>query len=491
MKKVPEKFKGCGIRVQCLKCRAEVTDTCLQKGKSIATCENKEKHKFKLVVHIPNTSCGKRTRLINSENFDSALIELTKFKQELQNNNFELTARKSEHAIVIEDSNNSLPVVVPVETEKVEVLQNIPRTEIQPVLIQNNIQIIESPTQITAPLQIPPAKYSLVDYIAQYLDFISGINTPFHLLRKLSPDHIKEIERVVERFCASLQKANYDVESLDLTSIGQNEVGIFCSYIVSELKISSYNKHCAIMKSFFNWCIQIKDCDIKNPFIKMRLSVAPKKDKTAISQEEFRALLDAITFENGQSILPNGKKINYYHEWLPIAFRLALETGLRAEEVVTLKFNNICELNKGVKAFKLVNLKVWRIQTGEDQSQINKYVKYVPITSSLNNLLLECGYLSHKGEDKFIIPFPSEFKLSYVQDIISRSFTHYIKLVSDRKVEYKDLRKTYITAITMALGDKAKLFTGHSDDAVIQKHYLADSVLMGGLTNLNIFDNCA
>lgn len=466
MKKVPAIFKGCGIRVHCLKCRSEVTDTCLAKGKSISTCANKDKHKFKLVVHVPGTSCGKRTRLINAATFDEALADLAKFKKELSSNTF--SAPNSENTVV---------------------LQTDPSQVQTPVLVQNNIQIIEA-AQVISPLQIPSPKFLLVDYIAQYLDFISGVNTPFHLMRKLSRDHIKETERVVERFCTSLKKNNYILETLDLGSIGQDEVGIFCNYIISDLKLSSYNKSCAIMKAFFNWCIQIKDCDIKNPFFKMRLAVAPKKEKTAITQSEFHALLNAITFENGKAILPNGKPTNHYHPWLTVAFRLALETGLRAEEVVTLKFNNICELKKGVLAFKLINLKVWRIKTGEDQAQINKYVKYVPITSSLNDLILECGYLSHQGTDKYIIPFPEGSNLSYVQDIISRSFTHYIKKVSTRKIEYKDLRKTYITAITMALGDKAKLFTGHSDDAVIKKHYLADSVLMAGLGNLNIFGDC-
>ncbi len=80
-----------------------------------------------------------------------------------------------------------------------------------------------------------------------------------------------------------------------------------------------------------------------------------------------------------------------------------------------------------------------------------------------------------------------ELKLNYIRAIISRSFTHFIKQVTNRKIEYKDLRKTYITHLTMALGDKTKFFTGHSNDAIIQNNYLADSVLASGLSNVNIF----
>jgi hypothetical protein len=60
-------------------------------------------------------------------------------------------------------------------------------------------------------------------------------------------------------------------------------------------------------------------------------------------------------------------------------------------------------------------------------------------------------------------------------------------VLTDPKIEYKDLRKTYITHLTMALGNKTKLFAGHSDDAVIQNHHLADAGLMGGLGKLDVF----
>jgi integrase len=455
MIKVPEKFRRCGIRVQCLKCRTEVTDTCHQKGVNIQNCQFKDKHKFKLVVHIPNTSCAKRTRLVATKDFDSALIELTKFKAEVK--------------------------------EEFQV-QNSDAEKLSTVPIQNETSHLSDKSNSTN--SIRNSKYLILELASKYIDALSGLNTPIHLIRKRSAEHIKETERTIERFCVALSKTNYKIETLDLRQIGQIEVGIFCEYIVNELHISSYNKPCVIMKAFYNWCIDVQDCECKNPFEKLQLSISLKKEKTAISMEEFTNLLSKISYENGFS-LKGEKKINVYYPWLSVAFRLALETGLRAEEVVTLRFDNITELQKGVMVFKLINLKVWRIQTGSDHRQIDKYVKYVPITASLNRLLIDCGYEQFKNSDKQIIPFNAEFKTNYAQDIISRAFTHYVKQVTTRKIEYKDLRKTYITYLTMALGDKTKLFTGHSDDAVIQNHYLADTVLMGGLSNLNIFGDCA
>src|SRR6185369_8534177 len=100
MKKVPGKFKGCGIRIQCLKCRSEITETCKGSGKSISACRFKDKHKFKLVVHKPKTQSGKITRLLDCERFDDALVELGKFRDKLKENALPAAANKSEAELV-------------------------------------------------------------------------------------------------------------------------------------------------------------------------------------------------------------------------------------------------------------------------------------------------------------------------------------------------------------------------------------------------------
>ena len=468
MRKIPEKFKKCGIRIHCLKCRCEVTDTCQQKGTSMITCSNKEKLRFKLVVHVPGTQSKKRTRLVETQDFDQALASLSSFKNEL----------KGHSAMDLK----MLPSLINSQVTVTEITQVCSS---EPLLHPAGNR-----TWVEVPVKIEP-KYSFVKYSTKYVEFMNGIDVPTHLLRHYTSAHINETERCLQRFGHILKENGRDLDEVDLEDVRQNEIGLYCDYLTKELNIKSYEKACATMKGFYNWAIKIQDCEIRNPFIKMRLTISGKKDKVAITQTEFRNLLAAITPENGEATLWNGKQTNYYHPWLIIAFRVALQTGLRAEEVVTLNFNRIVELEDGLLAFKLLNLKVWRIQTGEDERQIEKYVKYVPITASLKKLLLECGYLLHKGTDKFVIPFPAEMALGYVQSTICRAFTHFIKQVTSRKIQYKDLRKTYITLLTIALGDKTKIFTGHADDEVIKKHYLSDAVIMGGLTELNIFEESA
>ena len=93
-----------------------------------------------------------------------------------------------------------------------------------------------------------------------------------------------------------------------------------------------------------------------------------------------------------------------------------------------------------------------------------------------------------RGTDAYVIPRPSDVSESSLLKNISRAFNHYIKLVDTqgRKIEFKDLRKTYFTHITMALGNKAKLFTGHADDKMLEDHYLAKEFMAGNLRDFSM-----
>lgn len=60
--------------------------------------------------------------------------------------------------------------------------------------------------------------------------------------------------------------------------------------------------------------------------------------------------------------------------------------------------------------------------------------------------------------------------------------------VTDRKIEFKDLRKTYITHLSMRLGKDTKIFTGHGDDQVLRDSYIAEEFVAANLSDFSVFD---
>ena len=182
-------------------------------------------------------------------------------------------------------------------------------------------------------------------------------------------------------------------------------------------------------------------------------------------------------------MLFRSERRNHYKPWLPYAFRLGLQTGTRAEELVVLKWRDLVVLEDGVEIFKISNRKVNRIKSGTDTG---KYVRNVPITDGLRALLMELGINEKRGSDEYVIPRNGQ-STKYMMQIISRGFAHFIKLATARKVQFKDLRKTYITMMTKALGTSAKMFTGHANDEIIQNHYLSSAYLAGSLSGFKVF----
>jgi hypothetical protein len=60
-------------------------------------------------------------------------------------------------------------------------------------------------------------------------------------------------------------------------------------------------------------------------------------------------------------------------------------------------------------------------------------------------------------------------------------------LATETKIEFKDLRKTYITKLSMVCGENTKLFTGHANVEVLKKHYIAQAYLAGNLNKFDMF----
>ncbi|HTA84531.1 MAG TPA: hypothetical protein VK783_16425 [Bacteroidia bacterium] len=424
--KVPKKYNRCGIKVKCLKCKWQLNGKTCHKNKdkptSLSKCRHADKHRFNLVISVKNGHNTRRMKILDTRNFETALVEMNNFKQELNLSGY----NKAD--------------------EKMEVVK-------------------------------PTFAY----YTCEYLNSMSNINTPLHLVRKVTPKHLTETTTVLKRFGIALDKAGYNVEIMNLKDINDRHVELFYKYINFELKLSnvSYNKYFTIMKSFYNWCIRVREFEGRNPFAKAKL-VFEKHDNRIFTKSEFERILAATTPENGTSTRSKESR-NYYRPWLVDAYRLCLETGMRSD-YVNLKWDDLITLENGVEIFGVSNQKVNRIKTGEDTG---KYIRYIPVTKSLKKLLVELGYDSKKGTDAFVLEAEGESR-KYLTEFISRAFSHYAMTANVTELTIKNLRKTYITKLTMAMGSSAKTYTGHSDETILQNHYLSKSFMASNLKDFDV-----
>lgn len=426
LKRVPEKYKRCGIKIKCLKCKFQISKICKLNGTRLEKCEHQDKHKYQAIVCIPNTKNSRNMKILKADTFEEALIEGTKYRTALKENNYQ------------------------------------------------NVKVKKEKEPIN----------SILSFAVEYIDMMSGVNTPKYLKRNRSKAHISETQRVISRFLEVLKNKGYNVETLNINHIGHDEIDLFHDFLIDDLKIgkSHYNKHFVIMKTFFNWVIKFKNYNIRNPFSSAELSFE-KKEKTIIKKEDFNNLLSVINYDNGWELLSHNKRRNHFQPWIKNAFRFALETGLRREELLCVQWNDIEEIEGGVMVLNVLNRKVNRILTGNIEGE---YIRTIPVTKSLMNLLIEMGFNSNIGSQEFLFPIKGK-SIDNMMRNITTAFSHFSKQVTENKISFKHLRKTYITKLVLVLGDKAKMFTGQTNNEIIKNHYLSEAYLAGSLNNFEIF----
>lgn len=422
MLKIPAKYNRCGLKIKCLKCKYQVGSKCGSTGKAISTCENKHQHRFNLVVCVPNTPGARRTRILQTTNFNEALVELSKFKEELQEQGYHKQK-------VFKEKNDT----------------------------------------------------TLNYFMTAYLDSVSGAkNIPIILRKTRSPQHIGDSLRAFKRFRASLKNAGYHFEGMDASQIKDQEVSIYHEYLLNDLKLGerSYNKHMSILKTLFNWIKRVKDYDVPNTFNHVELN-SVKGHISIINKQEFEKILDAITVENSRH-KASGKY--FYRDWLIPAYRLELQTGLRREELLTLSWKHIVPVGEAKLVLKVPNLKVDRIMRGRSSKE---HMKYIPVTKSLLRLLKELGYDQHKNSYHRIINRPDQ-SIEQAKGLLSRAFSHFNSFTDNRQMMFGVLRKTYITKLTIAAGPNAKLFTGSSSDAVLRDSYISSAFVAASLDDFEV-----
>lgn len=131
---------------------------------------------------------------------------------------------------------------------------------------------------------------------------------------------------------------------------------------------------------------------------------------------------------------------------------LAAYTGMRLEEVTSLKYSDIAVDSKGeLECLIGTDLKFERAHNW-DNTKATKTV-YIPISNELEDLLNRLNYKEKLGIDKYLITEVENINRKTLAKQLSHSFTFYRKkagLSDDFSI--KHLRKTFLTKLHLQTG---------------------------------------
>ncbi|GGX22923.1 hypothetical protein [Aquimarina muelleri] len=441
-KKLP-KNKHKGLFIYCSKCSKYFSWTkktekdkvlepsCGESGNRFSTCKHTACQKYKVRLHLPGTIKGTTSKTLPALSYDEAVIQAIEFSNNFNKETF-----------------------------------NVPNTRVEK----------------------RSSRIYLLNAQSNYVDHLADVGVPEHKKKNRSSTNIKTHIRSLKYFNKVLESKKIDVRLLPVDRIEDTHVGYFHQYLVREFGNRSYNRHMGHLKLFFNWIIEHHQPYLKNPFIVVRKPTTSNKE--TITSEEFYALLDRITPENGIYVSPTAKvrpRTNFYAPFLKDGFLLALHTGGRREEIVSLKWNMIREKNNSPVYIEVANLKVERIKKEEGQDTVAP--KIIPVTQGLLEILIQMGYLDKKGSDDYILcPDRTSYKTQTLMEKLSKGFSHYYKqLETDRNLQFKCLRKTYLTYLEQVAKGDTKLLSSHTSDQVLQKHYIDERVVSKAIQEVRIF----
>jgi len=421
---IPESKRWKGLKVFCYECGTVASDICKKTGKPITQCKNGDKHVFKVVVHVPGSKNQRRTKNLLTRDVNKAIQEAIEFEK---------LAKSKEY-----------------EKEN----------------IKNEQPVNEQPTD--------NRPYLLIHALARYVSWLANEGVPAHLRKTRSPEHIKDVQRVMVVLVASLKAKEYNLETTTVGDINNTMVGKVFEYLEGKkLAPRTFNKYFGFFTSWLKWYAEEYDVPIRNYFEKVpRKNLNPRPQ--AIIFHEYKALLRIITAENGIKTYKGGVKPirNLYRPWLADAIRMGLESGRRREEIINMKWKDLFVYDDQ-EFIKVEDYKVNRIQNriGKDEK---KFID-VPVTKSLKKLLDELGRTKYMESDNYILA--PEIKMSrkrVMADVLSRGFSHYYdQLNTGKKLTFKSLRKTYITAVDMFIGHgNTKVITGHTNDKILDNNYI-------------------
>jgi integrase len=420
-----------GLVVYCNKCKLKVNINCGLTKKRLNTCHYLNRHKYKIFVYVPGANGKAKTRLLNTKNENEAIKQALEFRKELELNCYS--------------------------------------------------------TKITSDqTQVPK---TLLEGMAYYISYLNNETPHQQEHKQRTKGHKNDVERIFRFLVEYLESIGINPVLLKITDVDKTLVGKLKTFLLEEKDHSpkTYNKYISLLRIFFDFITKEFEFTLKNPFNGFKRLKTVERIET-ISKGEFQELLKIITPERGIKILGTGEKKNIYKPWLKNAFLLAILTGRRREEIVSMKFSGIIEKINGEPM--TIVIEDYKVNRSNDLSEKEPAKNiYIPVIESLKNLLMEMGYSRYKGQDKYILAHEEQMTRKTMMDFISKSFSHYYRQLNTGKdLNFYDLRKTYISHLYAAHGEKAKIITRHSGDDVMRKHYIDEKVISEVARDFDVFD---
>lgn len=318
----------------------------------------------------------------------------------------------------------------------------------------------------------------LIECFAYYMGYLNNVGVPMHKQKERDRKYIGKFDFLFNQYKQTLDLNGIDWKILKFTEVNDDMVGFIHDHFLNALNYSNktYNNNMALLSSFTSHVIKEFNFEYKNPFLGVPDRIVTPK-VASVKENEFTNLLEIVTPENGIQMKTlksrkTMKKTNHYKPWLKWGFRLGLYTGGRSEDIVELKWNDVLIQDDG--KFDTLRTIDYKIDSANSNltSKEERLVKHFAITKELGELLLEMGYETYKGSDKYILAPEDGLKRSNISGILSRSFSHYYdQLNTGKNITFRNLRKTFMTSALREFGEASTALTNHANISMTNKHY--------------------
>ena len=381
-----KKFEG--LHIVCKKCgrNIEVTQTLYN------DCVHPlERQKYKAILKVNG---ARKTRDLQTLDYDKAVKEVLDFKEELS---------------------NPFKFITPE-----------PKVEIKPELLK--------------------------ECVMMYSDWLENIEVPKHQQVIRSNGYVKSTVRYVLNFTDFLKASKVNLNTFKIYDLTDEIVGKYYEHLEPLCKSpSTHNHNVKAMKNFNSYLIDKKGYLIPNYFKDISLQYE-NANPISVNDADFIKLLDAISDVDSVHTFNTGERKNMYRPYTRDAIELVAFTGMRIEESMILKYSDIV-LDDDGKIHHLIgtDLKFDRAHNWNNTKEPKKVL--IPCTKELEALLIRLNYKNNLGADKYLIAGDVNIKRKTIADQLSDSFTFYKKKAGiSSKITLKNMRKTFLTKLHTKTG---------------------------------------